>query len=71
MIFSDSDPDPDPTFQLVSVLYPDPNIPNINFTFVFPSCKCVRLHFMTRYKLFRELFFLIERNLYFLIEHFC
>jgi hypothetical protein len=30
------------------------NILNINSTFVFPSCKSVRLH---RYKLFREIFF--------------
>jgi hypothetical protein len=35
------------------------NILNINFTFVFPSCKCVRLHFMTRYKIFSK-FFLIK-----------
>ncbi len=45
MIFSD--PDLDPTSQLVS----DPtlifsNILNINFTFVFPSPKSVRLHIM-------------------------
>ncbi len=56
-----------PTFQLVS----DPdsvpvkivfNILNINCTLVFLPCKCVRL---TRYKLFRGIFFLIEMNLYF------
>ncbi len=29
---------------------------NINFTFVFPSCNCVRLHIMTRYKLFGKFF---------------
>ncbi len=60
--------DPDLTFQLVSDFYPDPepasdptwsfsNILKINFTFVFPSWKCVRLHIMTRYKLLREFFF--------------
>jgi hypothetical protein len=26
------------------------NILDINFTFVFPSCTCVRLHIMRRYK---------------------
>ncbi len=30
------------------------NILNINFTFVFLSCKCVRLHIMTRCKFFRK-----------------
>jgi hypothetical protein len=52
--------DPAPTFQLVSDPdnVPDPtwifsNILDINFTFVFPSCKCVRLLIMTRCKLFR------------------
>ncbi len=53
-----SDPDPDHNFQLVSDFHPDPvsdltlifsNILNLNFTFVFPSCKCVRLHIMTRF----------------------
>ncbi len=38
------------------------NILNINFTFIFPRCKCVRLHIM-RYKLF--ILFFIIRNLYF------
>jgi hypothetical protein len=49
MIFPD--PDQNPTLKLVS----DPaqhdffsNFLNINFTFVFPSCKSVRLHIMTR-----------------------
>ncbi len=67
--------DPNPTFQMVSDPYLDPdpvsdptlffsNILNINFTFVFPSCKCVRLHIMTRYKLLRKLFY-IKRNIYF------
>ncbi len=37
---------------------------NINFTFVFQSCLCVRLHITTRYKLFRG-FFSEKRNLYF------
>jgi hypothetical protein len=48
---------------------------NINFTFVFPSCKCLRLHIMTKYKLFMEIFlyknefiFLSEYYL-FLLEH--
>ena len=66
--------DPDPAFQLVSD--PDPfsdttwifsNILDINFTFVFLPCKCVRLLIMTRYKLFRGIFFdkKDSRNLYF------
>ncbi len=55
-----------PTFQLLSD--PDPftdpkgiffsNILNINFTFVFPSCDCVRLFL-------REIIFLTKKNLYF------
>jgi hypothetical protein len=59
-----SDPDPDPTFQLVS----NPstrfflNILNSIFLFILPSCKCFRLHIMTRYKLCMEIFL---RNLYF------
>ncbi len=52
--FPDLYPDTDLTFQLVL----DPtcifsNILNINFTFAYPSCKCM-LHIMTRYKLFRN-----------------
>ncbi len=35
----------------------------LNFTFVFPSYKCVRLHITTTCKLFRG--FLEKRNLYF------
>jgi hypothetical protein len=50
MIFLDPYPDPDPTFQLVSINFS--NILNINFTFVFPACKCVRFHIVTRYKIF-------------------
>ncbi len=57
-IVEDLDPDSEPT-RIFS------NVFNINFTFVFPSWKCVRLHITTRYKLFRE-FFLKKRNLYFL-----
>jgi hypothetical protein len=37
----------------------------INFTFVLPSFKCVRLHNLTSYQLFREIIFFIKRNLYF------
>jgi hypothetical protein len=33
------------------------NILNINFTFVFPSCKCVWLHIIPRYIFFWEIFF--------------
>jgi hypothetical protein len=33
------------------------NILNISFTFVFQSCKCVRLHIMTRNKYFREILY--------------
>ncbi len=33
---------------------------NINFTFVFPSFKCVRLHNMMGYNLFKDFF--LERN---------
>jgi hypothetical protein len=29
---------------------------NKKITFVFPTCKCVRLHIMTRYKLFMDFF---------------
>jgi hypothetical protein len=32
----------------------DPTILTINFTFVLPSCNCVKLHIITRYKLFSE-----------------
>jgi hypothetical protein len=45
------------------------NTLHINFTFEFPSCKCFRLHIMTRYKLFYGNF-CTKRNLYFYIEHF-
>jgi hypothetical protein len=65
-----SDPDQDPTLKLVSgpTLHDFfSNILNINFTFVSPSCKCVRLHIMTRYKLYRVNIYLTKRNLYFLI----
>ncbi len=71
--------DPDPTSQLVSAPDPDPvsnhgtwifsNILNINFTLVFLSCMRVRLHIITRCKLFREIF--VKRNLYFENAHFC
>ncbi len=63
--------DPDPTFQLVQILQEFFLIfLNINFfTFVFSSCNCVRMHIMTRYRLFRDFF--KKRNLYFKIEHFC
>ncbi len=47
------------------------NILNISFTFVLPSCKCVTLHIITRYKLFRDFFKIKSIYLYFLIEHFC
>ncbi len=33
------------------------NIFNINFTFVFPSFKFVKLHIKTRYNFFREFIF--------------
>ncbi len=33
------------------------NILNRNFAFVFPSCKCVRFHIVTRYERFREFLF--------------
>jgi hypothetical protein len=33
------------------------NILNINFTFVFQSCKCVRLLIMTRNERFREILY--------------
>jgi hypothetical protein len=74
--FSNPDPYPDPTFKLVSDPYPDPvkdhawifsNILNINFTSVFPSCKSVTLYIMTRYWLFRAIFF-IKRNYLFQIH---
>jgi hypothetical protein len=64
MIFSDPCPHADPTFH--SDPDPDPvsdttiifsNILNINFTFVFPSYKCVRVNILTRYKLFRNFFY--------------
>ncbi len=56
-------PDPDPTFQLVSD--PDPfsdptyscSIFDINFILLFLPCKWVRVLIMTRYKLFRGIFF--------------
>jgi hypothetical protein len=42
--------DPDPTFQLVSDhTLMSSNILDINFTFVFPSCKFVKLHIMIAY----------------------
>ncbi len=54
MFFSDADP----TLQTVSdptrIFY---SIFNINFTLVSTSCKCVRLHITTKYKLFREILF--------------
>ncbi len=53
-------PDPDPVSDPPWIFS---NIRNINFTIVFPSCECVRLHIMTRRKLFR-LIFLIRRNLF-------
>ncbi len=58
--------DPDPTFQLVS----DPtkifsDILDTNFTFVFLPWKCVRLLIMTRYKLFKGIFFW-QKGIYFL-----
>jgi hypothetical protein len=66
MIFPD--PDQNPILKLVS----DPaqhdffsSFLNINFTFVFPSCKSVRLHIMTKYKLFRVNIYLTKKNLYF------
>ncbi len=37
------------------------NFLNINFTFVFPSCKCYRLHIMARCKIFRKIFW-TKRN---------
>ncbi len=42
------------------------NILNINFTFVFPSWKCLRLHIMKRYKLFMENFFWYNKDFIFL-----
>jgi ethanolamine ammonia-lyase large subunit len=50
LIFSDLNP----IFQIIldlTRIYS--NIFNINFTFVFPSGKCVRLHITTRYELLR------------------
>ncbi len=64
-------PDPDPTFQLVRILAHEflfSNILNINFPLVLPSCKCVRLHIMTRYKLCMEIF---VKGIYISIVHFC
>ncbi len=43
------------------------NILNINFTFVLPSCKCVKLHIMMIYKFFRGIFY--EKKFIFLTEH--
>ncbi len=65
--------DPDPTCKLVSDSDPKPvsdptrifsNILDIHFIFVFPSCNCVRLHIMARYKLFREIFFVKKEFLF-------
>jgi hypothetical protein len=47
------------------------NINMINFTFVFPFCNCFRLIIMTRYKLFREIFYWQTGILIFLFQHFC
>ncbi len=44
----------DPVSVLIGIFN---NILNINFTFVFPSGKCVRLHIMTRYKIYRDFCF--------------
>jgi hypothetical protein len=44
-------------------------IPNIKFSIVFTSYKCVRLHIMTRYKLFE--FFVDKNEFIFLLEPFC
>ncbi len=64
------EPYPDPTFQLASDPYRI--LPEFflkvfkHFTFVLPSCKCVRLHILTRFfKGFKK------RNLCFWFEDFC
>jgi hypothetical protein len=49
LYFSDPYADPDPTFHLIS----DPtrtfsDILNINFTFIFRSCKCFRFYIMRK-----------------------
>ncbi len=57
--------DPDPTFHSASDLaWIFSDILNIYFTFVFPSCECVRLYIMTSYvKAFHgKNFFLIKRK---------
>ncbi len=55
LFFSDLDPtfqsDSEPSWIFSNIL----NI-NITGTFVFPSCKCVRLHILTRYELFMDIF---------------
>jgi hypothetical protein len=55
--------DRDPTLMMVSKPDPVPhptrffsNILDINFTFAFLRCKCIRLLIMTRYKLFWGIF---------------
>ncbi len=55
--YCDPYPDPDHVSDPAWIFY---NILNINFIFVFQSCKCVRFHIMTRYKLYKEIFF--KRN---------
>ncbi len=60
----------DPTFQLVSdsflILHDFFLIfLNINFTLVFSSCKCVRLHVMTKYKI---LGFFLKQFIFFRIR---
>lgn len=54
------DPDPvsDPTLIFSNIL-------DINFTFVFLPCKCVRLLIMTRYKLFSRDYFLDKKEFIF------
>jgi hypothetical protein len=55
--------DPDPTVQIVSDPDPDPTLIFSNIlNKILPLytrlviCKCVRLHIMTRYRLFRDFF---------------
>ncbi len=48
--------------DFVSLSWSGSYILNISFTFEFPSCKYVRLHIITRYKLFRDIFSNLASN---------
>ncbi len=47
LICASDSADPEPVLWILHEFFSD--IPNINFIFVFPSCKHVRLHILTRY----------------------